>query len=86
MTAYTISMFSVNTIKKNHKNVMKPYCLIYELHSNRCFLESAKKDNCITCFNEQEIVGKTYYISNLNSNDYSKYYKPNNINGLCIYY
>ena len=79
MPAYTISMLSVNTIKKHLKNTMKPYCLIFGLHSNRCFLASVKKDNCIICFNEEEIVGKNYYISNLNLNDYSKYYKPDNI-------
>lgn len=57
-SAYTISMISTEIIKKHLKKTMKPYALIYHKNSKRDFLASVNKDNCIICFNEEEIFKK----------------------------
>lgn len=69
--AYTISMISVDIIKKHLKSTMIPYALIYKSHSGRDFLASVKKDNNIICFNEEEIF-KDIYDSHFNNDDYKK--------------
>ena len=54
-SAYTISMSSIDTIKRHLKTTMKPYALIYGLNSGRHYLAVVKKDNNIITFNEEEI-------------------------------
>jgi hypothetical protein len=62
--AYTISMASIDVIKKHLKNTMKPYSLIYGLASSRKSLSAVKKDNSIITFNEEEIFKGKYNIFN----------------------
>ena len=75
--AYTISMTSVDTIKKHLKATMKPYALIYGLNSERNYLAVVKKDNNIITFNEDEIFKGAYNyqlyksLSKENKNNYA---------------
>jgi len=59
---YTISMASLDIIKKHLKSTMKPYALIYGLGSSRNYLAVVKKDNNIITFNEEEIFKGKYSI------------------------
>ena len=62
--AYTISMASIDIIKKHLKSTMKPYTLIYGLGSSRKYLAVVEKDNNIITFNEEEIFKGKYSIFN----------------------
>jgi hypothetical protein len=53
--AYTISMISVDAIKKHLKSKMKPYALILGKGGVETFSASVYKDNNIICFNEDQI-------------------------------
>ena len=53
--AYTISMISVDCIKKHLKSTMKPYALILGKGGVETFSASVYKDNNIICFNEDQI-------------------------------
>ena len=67
--AYTISMLSIDTIKKHLKQTMKPYALIFEKsNTNEEFCACVYKDNNIICFNEDKIFEEiTFYFFNLKS-------------------
>ena len=58
--AYTISMLSVDTIKRHLKQTMKPYALIFEKDADLDFNASVYKDNNIICFNEDKIFKEIY--------------------------
>ena len=77
-SAYTISMLPINIIKKNIKKTMLPYCLLYGFFSKKDFMVSRYKDNNIICFNEEQIVGDSYFLRRKN-NYISKFYLTENI-------
>ena len=67
--AYTISMLSIDTIKKHLKQTMKPYALIFEKsNTNEEFCACVYKDNNIICFNENKIFEEIgFHFLNLKS-------------------
>ena len=68
-SGYTISMISIDVIKKHLKSTMKPYALVLPKGNNNDFAASVYKDNYIITFNEEEIF-KAIDINNLNDIDY----------------
>ena len=69
--AYTISMISVEIIKKHLKGTMKPYSLIFGKDCKEQFSASVYKDNNIICFNEDKIF-EEIYIDDLKNLNYRK--------------
>ena len=68
-TAYTISMISIDNIKKHLKSTMRPYCLVFGKDGIGDYCGSVYKDNNIICFNEDKIF-EELSASNLNNIKY----------------